>query len=64
MTSNQTFAARSTRMFSLTAVLGAALLAGCSSVKLDDVPVETRRALILPSSVVVINTSRPPAREA
>ncbi len=32
----------SARSMSLTAVVSAALLAGCSSVKLDDVPVETR----------------------
>ena len=39
----QTHASRAARVFSLTAVLGAALLAGCSSVKLDsDVPVESR----------------------
>ena len=43
MISEQLFAARGARVVSLAAVLSAALLAGCSSVKLDsDVPVETR----------------------
>ena len=38
----QTLSARATRVLPLAALLSAALLAGCSSVKLDDVPVETR----------------------
>jgi len=43
MISKQSRSARLARVVSLVAVLGAALLAGCSSVKLDkDVPVETR----------------------
>ena len=42
MMSRKTLSTRATRIVSLTAVLSAALLAGCSSVKLDDVPVETR----------------------
>lgn len=43
MISKQSRSMRVARVMSLVAVLGAALLAGCSSVKLDkDVPVETR----------------------
>ena len=42
MNTKQTLASRGARVLSLSAVLSAALLAGCSSVKLDDVPVETR----------------------
>ncbi len=37
-----TLSARTTRVLPLAALLSAALMAGCSSVKLDDVPVETR----------------------
>ena len=42
MISKQTFSLRGARCMPLAALLSAALLAGCSSVKLDDVPVETR----------------------
>ena len=38
----QSFSTRAARVLPLAALLSAALLAGCSSVKLDDVPVETR----------------------
>ena len=45
MITTHTFTARHARLFSLSALMSAALLAGCSSVKLDsDVPVETRTA--------------------